>query len=228
MEDHIYPLPGQASLSDKLFIVCDGLGGQSFGDVASRLTCTVISDFLLNLDIYEICEKDIQDAVEAAVLKLKDYAVNARGAEKMATTLTLAFLQPNGIWLAWCGDSRIYHIRNGSILWKSKDHSLVQHLLDSGRITEFEARYHPKRNVILQCISAQNSITKIDTQFIADIVPGDYILLCTDGLLENISEIEIKNILEQNQLETDKKQLFLDYCIYKTRDNYSMYLLGFD
>jgi len=227
IEDAIFPTPGSANLVDKLFIVCDGVGGHSKGEEASRIACDSISKYILNLPTGHVTNSDIQASVESAIASMHEYTIEYPEAEQMGTTLTFTYIQDNGVWVAWCGDSRIYHIRNGKILWESKDHSLVQQLIDAGDITEEEALHHPQKNIILRSLSPKNLHTKLDIYFLKKILPGDYLLLCTDGILENIDKSAIYNILKTNELEQNKQKLFLNYCKGKTSDNFSMYLLQF-
>jgi serine/threonine protein phosphatase PrpC len=225
IEDHIFPAPGKATNENNLFIVCDGVGGLSKGEEASRIACKGISEYILSLHSKNINAKDIDAAVDSAVEQMHEYAAIYPAAEQMSTTLTLAYLQDKSIWVAWCGDSRIYHIRSGKVIWQSKDHSLVQQLIEAGEISKEEALLHPQKNIILRSLSAANRNVNIDTHFIAEIIPGDFLLLCTDGILENIGDNEIMEILGPQQKEVNKTKLFLQYCAGKTSDNFSMYLL---
>jgi hypothetical protein len=143
----------------------------------------------------------------------------------MSTTLTLAVIKENSILVAWCGDSKIYHIRKNKILWKSKDHSLVQHLVDIGEIDEDEAANHPKRNVIFRSISANTKEEDIDFYLLNDIQQDDYLLLATDGIFEQIDDEILIEIL--NHENEDKAKLIYTKCEGKTNDNYSMFLLKF-
>nr|WP_199080202.1 protein phosphatase 2C domain-containing protein [Pedobacter sp. ASV19] len=223
IEDHIFPEPGTATKKDRVFIVCDGVGGLSMGEEASRIVCENIARSLRSG--IDVNTSQIKAAVSVAVATMHVYGGIREQAHQMSTTLTLAVFSDDGIWTAWCGDSRIYHIRDGSILWKSKDHSLVQQLVDSGDITEEEAMHHPQKNIILRSLSAASDVPKVDIHFISDSKPDDYILLCTDGILEQIGAAELKEILDPSNTVSDKRGLFLRYCEGKTSDNYSMYLL---
>ncbi len=223
IEDSLYPLPGKAKKSDPLFLVCDGVGGESKGEEASRIVCETIGGLLQNQP--QLTVDSIRNAVGASIIKMQQYAAIHPEAENMSTTLTLAAIQPDGVWVAWCGDSRVYHIRAGKVLWHTRDHSLVQQLVDSGEITEQEALRHPRKNIILRSLNGKAAKTDIETHFINDIQAGDYILLCTDGLLENIGEKELYTILNDSRKEENKSQLFLNECLDKTNDNFSMYLL---
>jgi len=224
-EDTVYPHPGKALLSDKLFLVCDGVGGESKGEEASRIACEAIPAYFENTPQKAIDAGFLQKAAGCAVSKLQEYATLDPAADRMSTTLTLCYLERNNIAVAWCGDSRIYHIRGGNILWKSTDHSLVMMLVKQGELTEDEARRHPNKNAILRSLSAAPGNGTIDTHFIHDYQSGDFLLLCTDGLLENIDEQALHEILSPENAKKDRRNLFLNYCQEKTDDNFSMYLL---
>ena len=225
-EDSIYPRPGEANLHNKIFVVCDGVGGENCGEIASNIVSETIGKYLENST--KISKKVIENSILEAVKNLKNYTKNHSEALNMSTTLTLVCLQKEGVWVAWSGDSRIYHIRNEKVLWKSKDHSLVQQLIDSGKINEEESRTHPRKNVILSSINARESSNHVDMVFLSDLRENDYILLCTDGVLESIGELEIKEIFKPNQIQKNKTDLFLNYCEGNSNDNYSLYLLNID
>ena len=101
----------------------------------------------------------------------------------------------------------------------------MQQLIDSAEISEDDAIDHPEKNVLLRCLSASEQLDNFDIPTLFDFLADDYILLCTDGVLENIDEDVLKTILENNQKEGDKQKHFLEYCKAWTMDNYSMYLL---
>ena len=143
----------------------------------------------------------------------------------MGTTLTLAYFQENCVFLAWCGDSRIYHLRNGKILYQTKDHSYVQLLYNEGAITKEEMATHPRRKIILGSISANKEISSIATHEIFDFQANDCFLLCSDGLLENISDAILLDIFQKSDLKSNFSSIFQNYCEGKTKDNYSMVLV---
>jgi protein phosphatase len=108
----------------------------------------------------------------------------------MGTTLVLAFVEGDRAWLANVGDSRAYHITNGSIAQITKDHSAVQELVDSGHLTERQAKIHPNKNVITRAIGIEKNI-EYDL-FEVQVATGDIILLCSDGMSNNVDESEIQ------------------------------------
>lgn len=224
-EDCVYPEKGAATSGDTLFMVCDGVGGENKGEVASEIVCTSIRDYLNKETLATGNEKEsIQKAIQYANQKLAVYAATDAKAKRMSTTLALVLLGEQSVITAWCGDTRIHHIRNGKVIWKSKDHSLVSELISQGELTEEEARTHPRRNVITRSLNALNTNNSVDFHEITDFETGDYLLLCTDGFLEKVNESILYNVL-LDETKTDKAKCFLSYCDGVTKDNFSMYLI---
>lgn len=224
-EDHISPPKGTATIKDRLFIVCDGVGGEKKGEVASEIVCRSVQEYVKkqgNLD--GSAAEALQKGIHYANQNLIDYVAKHSDAKRMSTTLALVFLGEDSVVAAWCGDTRIHHIRNGKILWKSKDHSLVSELVSQGELTEEEARRHPQRNVITRSLNALNVNNAVDFHEIINFETGDYLLLCTDGFLERVNDETVHDALTGNE-QRDKASFFLSLCDGATRDNYSMYLV---
>jgi protein phosphatase len=224
-EDSIYPVPGKATVSDKLFIVCDGVGGENLGEEASRIACEAFASFFNENEPKPgaLTNAYIRAAQSYVLQQMRNYAETHPEAQRMSTTLTLAYLGDDTISVAQCGDSRIYHLRGGKVIWCSTDHSLVGDLVRRGEITEKEARIHPYRNVITRALSASGQPSEIEIHIIRDVQDGDYLMLCTDGLLEQINDDRLREIVLA-QAE-NKKDLFMEYCKGVTHDNFSLYLL---
>ena len=224
-EDCISPPKGTATSRDALFIVCDGVGGENKGEVASEIVSTSIRDYFKNKTSIDGKEKEaIQKAIQYANENLAVYVATDARAKRMSTTLALVLLGARSVIAAWCGDTRIHHIRNGNIVWKSKDHSLVSELVNQGELTEEEAKIHPNRNVVTRSLNTTNSNNDVDFHEIHDFETGDYLLLCTDGFLEKVDENVIYTILT-DKTGKDKAKEFLSYCDGITKDNFSMYLI---
>jgi serine/threonine protein phosphatase PrpC len=224
-EDSIYPAPGKAAISDKLFMVCDGVGGENMGEEASRIACEGVAAFFdKNVPACgALSDAYIHTAQSYVLQQMRNYAVEHPEAQRMSTTLTLAYLDGNTVSAAWCGDSRIYHLRKGEVIWRSADHSLVEDLVRSGEIDEEEARSHPQRNIITRALSAGGFPSDIETHIIRDVRDGDYIMLCSDGLLEQINDNRLREITLSHA--NNKRSLFMEYCRHVTQDNFSLYLL---
>lgn len=225
-EDYIWPAPGNASLNDRVFIVCDGVGGSQNGEIASRIVSESVGNALLKAAPAKIGIPFINELLAEAKTKLLTYAKNQNLNLDMATTFTLLAFVNERAFVSWCGDSRVYHMRHGEVRSKTEDHSLVSSLVKTGEITEKEALNHPQKNIILKAIRADDSEPEAEGYWIDDVQSGDYFMLCTDGLLENIGDRDLKFLLNQNDKGSiDLVQSFQQFCYGKTNDNYSMYLI---
>ncbi len=221
-EDSIYP-NSTASSSDRLFIVCDGLGGAEKGEEASRIVCETFATSLKDLDA--VFGYDLDRALELAELRLDEYVEAHPDAEGMATTLAMLILDKEGAKAAHVGDSRVYHIREGEICFKTKDHSLVNEMVSSNIITPEEAVNHPKRNIISRAIAGRGRPTKMDVNLITDVRPGDYFFLCSDGVPESVTDANLVELLRQDIANEAKITTIGNYCHQYSKDNFSAYLV---
>lgn len=225
-EDFIWPPGGSARENDKVFIVCDGVGGAENGEVASRIISEYVGEALQEMPTQKITPSIITATVENAKDELVKYVVNNKLNPDMATTVAILVLGDEKSLVAWSGDSRIYHVRNGEILYKTADHSLVNTLIRNGEITEEEAHRHPQKNIILKAIKADDTPVDIESEWLNDTREGDYFILCTDGLLENMDDEELLATIQQHEQQgTDLEGEIRKFNDGKTRDNYSMYIL---
>ena len=224
-EDAIYPLPEQLLTDQKLFMVCDGVGGAEKGEVASALACESIQTYFSSFLEGNPSTSFIHRAVHYTETRFDDYIQEHPEAVGMATTLTLAYTSSKGVVLAHIGDSRIYYIRKGEILYQSEDHSLVNSLVKVGKITPEEARNHPKKNVILRAIQGSHTPTEADIVVWKDVHPGDCIFLCTDGVLENLDDQTLASLFNGKSSILEIKDAIMDICDKKTKDNFSFYLI---
>ena len=224
-EDSIYP--AKPSRQDRLFMVCDGVGGQSKGEVASALTCTYFSEFCLKHQTEKDYKKLFENALSYTEAKLEEYSNSNPECQGMATTLTAVYFSRHyeTAHICWAGDSRVYHIRNREILFQTKDHSEVQNLIDMGEISPEEAQNYPRRNVILRAVRGKSSPTSLDYKKIEDIKPEDFFFLCSDGILENFGKKELNDWFSKDVNPQTLKNLIRENAEGKTADNFSMYLL---
>ncbi len=217
-EDYLY-----ANGESHLFIVCDGVGGSNRGDIASKKACEYFSESLSAQD--ELSEVEMEDALSETERKFDAYISEFPEAQGMATTLTILKFQEDGAIAGHIGDSRIYHIRNGEILFKTQDHSFVNELVASGFLTEEEAMIHPKKNQITRAIQGTENPTFIDVNWIESIEEKDYFLLCSDGILEGIDENWIEeNFIDENDLETIEVGVRAK-CNENSKDNYTAIII---
>jgi serine/threonine protein phosphatase PrpC len=224
-EDTIYPELGEGGNTDDLFMVCDGIGGAEQGEVASKLACQGFVDFFNKQKINESTTVLLNEALVLVEKTFEDYVTINPAAKGMGTTLTLVHFHDQGATLSHCGDSRIYHIRKGEILFQTEDHSLVNEMLKNKILTKEEAANHPKKNVITRAIQAGHKKEILDTHFIKDIRPKDYFFMCTDGILEQVTNEVLENTLDGKITPQDGIKVISNYCDGKTKDNYSAYLI---
>lgn len=177
--------------SEHLLVVADGVGGAARGDVASSTAVQI----LRRLD--SAPEGDLLQAMAGAIHRAHDRIAELVDEdpelEGTSTTVTAALFDGNRVGIGHVGDSRAYLLRNGEISQLTQDHTFVQSLIDDGRITEEEARTHPHRNLILRAVDGVHE-TDPDL-FLIDLVPGDRLLLCSDGCSGVLDRDRLADIL---------------------------------
>jgi len=187
-----------------IFAVADGLGGHQSGEVASRMAIEYIKENLSLID-------DFSDygQINTFVNNINMQIIQ-KGCEQpeylgMATTLTMAIVRGCSMVIYHVGDSRAYRVNEEEIEQLTKDHSLVQALIDRGRISSQEAKTHPQKNVITRALGTDEFV-KTDL-FEYRIYDGDRILLCSDGLYNMVGDRDIQRIILENSIETATKEL---------------------
>lgn len=224
-EDSIFPAFGEATDDDRLFILCDGMGGHEHGEVASQTVCKAMSDTILSQSKQSFTDDDLLYALQAAYRQL-DCLDNSH-LKKMGTTLCLLYFHKGGLTAAHIGDSRIYHIRpkENRILYQSRDHSLVYDLYQAGEISYEEMRTSPQKNIITRAIQpGEESRVRPAIVHIADIQPGDYFYICSDGMLEQMDNDELCRLLSADGSD-EKKRMQLIAATSDNKDNHSACLI---
>lgn len=177
-----------------LFVVADGMGGHAGGDVASAIALTRV----MEADQEYTSAKDAEFALHASLI-----AANSLLAETvfehpelmgMGTTVSAILRVGDDLAIAHIGDSRIYLLRDNHLQQITADHTFVQRLVDSGRITPEEAAVHPRRSVLMRVLGDVDAAPEIDTT-VHDTKPGDRWLLCSDGLSSYVSDEKIEIVL---------------------------------
>lgn len=233
-EDAVWPLFSDVSPNNPCIVLCDGVGGSEHGEVASQTSSKVIGEYLTSVikEKQAVSEADLHQAVNLAYDELEkmDTDSSEGGAVSMATTLTCVCIHNDGILAAHMGDSRIYHIRPGQgLLYQSADHSLVNALLQAGELTLEEAKTFPRKNVITKAIQPHGKKRyKAEVQHLTDIQNGDYIFLCSDGVLEQLTNERLVEILSMNCSDEEKLAILESESTDKTKDNYTAYLIPID
>lgn len=228
-EDSIYPAMDKADDNSRLFILCDGMGGHEHGEVASATVCKVMSKYVIDHYNFDqpFTDQIFEDALNAAFDALDEIDVN-EDKKKMGTTLTFLLLHAEGAFVAHIGDSRIYQIRPSrkEILFKSHDHSLVNDLIAVGELTEEEAKTSKQKNIITRAIQPhQERRSFADIAHITDVETGDWFLLCSDGMLEELEDQNLINILSDEETTIDEKAEIMRQVSKDSRDNHSAHLI---
>ncbi len=184
-----------------LYAVCDGMGGANAGEVASGLAAgTLASEVAAGTPIHAAAE-----AANAAVFQRAHDNIEQTG---MGTTLTAFVLEGSTAHFAHIGDSRAYLLRDGELRQVSDDHSLVGEMVRDGRLTEEEAAVHPHRSILSRALGTEPA-ARID-EFTEDLLPGDVLLLCSDGLSGPVPAAAIKLALTRSDPQAAAERLILE------------------
>lgn len=228
-EDTIFPNAGQATTDDRLFILCDGMGGHQSGEVASQIVCRELCRYITDHAQPGVPFTD--DNLHEAMHKMYD-VLDARdkntSERKMGTTLVLLYFHAGGLTAAHLGDSRYYHIRpqTNEIVYRSFDHSSLNYRFETGEISFEEMKTMKGKNVILRAVLPNQEEREMpDIVHIKDIKPGDWFFMCSDGMLETMSDEELLNTLCNKSLSDEQKFNWLKTSSESNQDNHSAYLI---
>jgi len=201
-EDY-YRIIHESSQDAYAFIIADGMGGHSCGEIASRMAVEYISDIVERsgsslfscLNIGE----EIKKLLKEANINVFEASLSNPEASGMGTTLTMAVIARGKVTVAHVGDSRLYMARSGSLRQITEDHSFIRELIKKGTLTREEAESHPRKHVITRAIGTSRELEVDILELEAE--KGDIFLLCTDGLTNMISEDEIYRVIIDNEPE---------------------------
>lgn len=186
---------------DFLYVVCDGMGGAAAGEFASAIAVETIRHYVeerLERGETKDLPKLLIDALEEANLKIVEYQKGHPEARGMGSTGVAAILLPPEGAVAWVGDSRAYLLEGGTLRQITRDHSLVQRLIEIGQITPQEARHHEHKNVITRSLGARQSGVAGAEAVALKLKRGQRILLCSDGLTTHVEDDQIRSILRRH------------------------------
>lgn len=171
-----------------LMLVADGMGGHLHGEVAAQIALEYITETFRREANPGIGDPAafLRQALIAAHHAIIAHARDRSLEEAPRTTCVACVVQDHAACWAHAGDSRLYHIRNGRVVAQTRDHSLVQQLIDSGRIRAESVAAHPDRNRIFSCLGSQG-LPKLDVSPMTALAAGDTLLLCSDGLWNPLS-----------------------------------------
>ena len=188
-----------------LFIVADGLGGHHAGERASQYFCQGMLDSArkYSKQILQNPSAVFPVWIDEAINEMKVLFAGDQVANKAHTTCAMLYLDDNLSMTAHCGDSRIYRMNPEKILWRTRDHSIPQELLEAGLITEAELAHHPDQNQLTRSINV-NKVYPIDIQTFAPIKRDETFVLCSDGFWENV---RLNEFLQLADLKCNKELL---------------------
>lgn len=237
-EDSLFPNIGQQTKDDRLFILCDGMGGHEKGEVASATVCETMSKTILSrwTPNEPLSDELLQQAIEEAYDQLDALQapslMERAGERLMGTTMTFVCFHAEGVTVAHIGDSRVYQLRPAtknepaSIVFKTRDHSLVNDLIDIGEITEEEAKNHPQKNVITRAMQpCQERRAKATIAHLTDIREGDYFYMCSDGMLEQTTDENLLFIITNKKKSDKEKVEMLREVTKDNKDNHTAHLV---
>ena len=192
-QDYVFSSERPVGNLPNLFIVADGMGGHNAGDFASSFTTDCVVREITSSD-FESPIRIIRNAIEKANLALMEQAGKDPEKNGMGTTLVVATIVEDCLYVANVGDSRLYLV-NDDIVQITRDHSLVEEMVIKGELDRAEARTHPDKNIITRAVGATAEI-KVDF-FDMKLREGDEILMCTDGLSNMVEDRDILTIMER-------------------------------
>jgi protein phosphatase len=189
----------------RLYVLADGVGGAAAGDVASRFTV----DQILHAYFQQSADQDTATrlglAVEEANAEVFDQNLCRSDQREMATTVVAAVIRGDELTVANVGDSRAYLVQGDAIEQITRDHSLMAEMIGDGIITAEQAETHPYRNVILRSVGANENVQA--DLFVRRLVPGDILILCSDGLTRLVSNEELAGVVRAHPPAEAARQL---------------------
>ena len=205
-QDYVYVTDRPLGILQNLFVVADGMGGHQAGDYASKYTVEVLNRELA-LSEGEDIERCLVGAIKTANREIIKEASRDEHLKGMGTTVVAATISNQMMYFANVGDSRLYLINQG-IQQLTKDHSLVEEMVRLGGIKPEEAKHHPDKNIITRAIGV---LPEVSADFFETVlVPGDTVLLCSDGLTNMIDDTDIKRIVLGQRDIVEKTQRLID------------------
>lgn len=228
-EDALFPPCGKADERTRVFIVCDGMGGHEQGEVASACVAESIGKITAQQPLCTTQEMKgvIEKALKTAYENLNDLDTSETE-QKMGTTLAMIAICTDGVITAHIGDSRVYQLRpKEGVVFRTRDHSLVNDLIAAGELSEKEARNFPQRNVITRAIQPhQDYPSKASYNVLKDIRKGDVFFICCDGVIEQLDDDDLCRIILNGHAPEKRLKKIEEECLKRcTRDNNTAYLI---
>jgi len=181
----------------RLAVIADGMGGHEGGQEASRLAVETVRE-VYDQAFHDDPQAALVESFAAAHARIQDYADRHPAFQGMGTTCTALVLRGRQLYFAHVGDSRLYLVRDGSILRLTRDHSYVGRLVESGIVRAEDAEKHPQRHILTAALGAGRELSVDSAQRSVALLEGDDLLLCTDGLWSVVTEDELETTVSGN------------------------------
>lgn len=226
-----FPQLADVTASDRVFVMCDGISGHAHSEMASSVVSRAIGEWMTsNVDFsQQLTGVTVRRAVVHAQEMLDAaYASNEPSRYPMGTTLAMLVVGNFGVAAAHIGNTRLYHVRPASreILYRSRDHSLVNDLFVAGRLTRAEVEASKKKNVLTRAMLPSPCDAAVpDVAFITDVNAGDYFVICCDGITGALSDKKLKDVLCNSQMSNAQKLASIKMLTDTVPTNHSVLLI---
>ena len=223
-EDSILTYFSNDKRDDLICVLADGMGGHNAGEVASRMACDSIKEYIYQ---NKISESILADALQHAHKKIVTAGNSNPDQKGMETTATTVTVKNNQLHFAHIGDSRLYQLRDGKLVQLTKDHTLVNEMYEKGEITKAERDVHSMKNVLMQAlgttaiIDPQTSNTPIEIQL------NDKYLLCSDGIYDVFSDGQLNDLLNMQDTSLTMECIKCLATDRRASDNFSAIIISF-
>ncbi len=201
-------------------VVCDGMGGASAGDIASKTATEIISQYFLNSYSPNMSFDDIvkllNNAINSANFEVFSLSQKDENLKGMGTTAVVALVTETQAIICNIGDSRAY-LAGDELKQITRDHSVVQSLVESGKLSPEQARTHPEKNIITRALGVEDTV--LCDSYCVPLGENENVLLCTDGLSNLVDSNSILRIFKNNALDKITEQLIKEANINGGRDN---------
>lgn len=200
-----------------IWVVADGMGGHAAGDVASQLVIDTIQQAVEHCTMDQLDIDTLKNALQESNQKLQRMSETQFSGNVVGSTVVVLWVNDNHYSLLWVGDSRGYLLRDNKLQQITKDHSQVNDMVDEGILRKEEAESHPLANVITRAVGVD---AKLDVDVITEELKlGDVLLLCSDGLNKEVSDIEIEKALQPGNIIDAGMALMHASLVRNARDN---------